>query len=211
MQRAMAEELLAASAAVPGQPDQELLRDLLTFIDQRLSRARQCIEALAGAVGIEAQQAELHALVRECWDALDGVGRVVNACLYPIFPDVGLYPVGQQMRQCTFYTVRRALHSHPLSAQHAVSRLLWDETCETIHPAYARLSLLRHLAAFVPIPLSHGKILPGWDDLPQHLAGAVRAQPLCRCELVEGCEEIAVWTAGLVQRCSEELIRSLAQ
>ncbi|MDP6439353.1 MAG: hypothetical protein QGH74_06945 [Candidatus Brocadiia bacterium] len=208
------EDLRAAGQKALAEPEQQLLGELLAFIAQRLSGAERARESLrdlvrAGAP-VERVQAELHGFVRDCWDALDGLGRVVNVCLYGRLPGVDLWEPGAMTRQCTFYTVRRVLRGGPSGGEHPVGRLLWNETRVDVHPAYARLSFVRNLALFAPIPLPEPGVLPGWDDLAPHLASLLKAQGIGRCAVSEGAGEMLAWLRGFIERCCAELAQTLA-
>jgi hypothetical protein len=176
---------LAAGRKVLAEPEQQLLGELLAFIAGRLSGAERARESLRGLVlagaPVEHVKAELHGFVRDCWDALDGLGRVVDVCLYGRLPGMDLWEPRAMTRQCTFYTVRRVLRGGPFWGEHPVSRLLWDETRAEAHPVYVRLSSLRNLALFAPIPLPEPGVLPGWDDLAPHQASLLKPQGVERC------------------------------
>ena len=213
MRTTWAEDLIGTASGVLGGADLALLRELLAFLEQRLQGAAgECAvigTLAAGEAKAGRAQAALHRFLRDSWDALDALGRVANVCLYERFPDSRLWPPGSMTRQCTFYTVRRALHSHPAAAGHPVSRLLWDETRSAPPEAYVRLSLLRNLSVFALVPLPEGQMLPGSGDIPPHLAALVKGYPVGRCELVQGCSEMLRWLGGFVARCCGGLATAL--
>ena len=111
---AWAERLPKSASGVLSGPEMELLRELLDFLEQRLEGAaaeRAGIEELLkGEPRPRAVQAALHRFLRDAWDALDGLGRVVNVCLHRRFPDAGLWPPQSMTRQCTFYTAVSYTH-----------------------------------------------------------------------------------------------------
>jgi hypothetical protein len=213
MSRPGGEALLAAGRGVLSGASVNLLSEFLAFVDQRLGAGRLCLQAVRGLLerrsAAESLQPEAHHLVRDAWEALDGMGRTVNLALYPLFPDIGLYSPERMMRQCTFYTVRRALHRNRGSASHRVTRLLWHETREEAAPAYCRLSFLNNLTVCVPIPIVDGDKLPGWQDLPPHMAHAVKGQKIDRCPLADGCDEILTWLDGFSDRCLAALAEAV--
>ena len=111
------------------------------------------------------EAATLHAFLRECWEALDGLAREVNLVMHALFPAAGLYAPFEMTRQCTFYVVRKLLHDWPRTAAHPVSDLLWSETREDASAAYRRLSYLYNVSLFLPLAPVNGR-LPGAEDFP---------------------------------------------
>ncbi len=199
--------LEAASAALPG-PKLRLLEQLHRFTGGRLEAAENAAGRLMDALEsarTRAAQAELHAFLRESWEALDGLGREINLCMQHRFPEAGLYPPFEMTRQCTFYMVRKKLHEHPDISDHPLSRLLWRETREEPAPAYRRLSFLYNLSLFLPVPLAQGRALPGTDDLPPAARAIIKAQRIEPCPADEGPAEILSW----LRRFSEESYRLL--
>ena len=204
--------LRAASAGLPP-AEQALAGELTRFVDLRLEAAREAQSRLreqrAAGASQTAIQKELHIFLRECWDALDGLGRLVNLGLYKSFPDAKL-PGPRMSRQCTFYTVRRSLHSDPKAAEHPLSRLLWNETRGSPAPAYQQLSFLYNVAVFVPVPLPEGRLLPEIADLPDELRALIKVEGAEPCDIEQGLEEILWWLGDFADRCYTELSRTLA-
>ena len=181
-------------------PQAELLRALHRFTTLRLRAADRSLSRLSGpAAGPDAVQMELHAFLRQCWDALDGLGREVNLVMRHLFPEAGLYDPLEMTRQCTFYMVRKLLGEHPTTADHAVTRLLWERTRGAPEDAYRRLSFLHNVAIFFPIPLPGGTWLPGTDDLPPAARGIVKPQRVQRCDLREGVRELREWVGNFAR------------
>jgi hypothetical protein len=198
-------ELFAAADAALPLGERALLGELVVFVAHRLQTATHVRERvgllLSASAEAERLQMEVHTFLRECWDVLDGLGRQVNVCLYGLFPDAGLDPPERMTRQCTFYTVRRALHRAPSAATHPVSELLWEHTRVEPDPAYTRLSFLYNLSLFVPVPLPGGDSLPGTGDLPAHVQGVIRAAQAEGCGIEEGLDEILDWLRDFVAQC----------
>ncbi len=198
-------ELLSAAGASLSESRRDMLVELVRFVDGRLVAAattRQRIgEQLSCPASVEALQRETHAFLRECWDVLDGLGRQVNLCLHPLFPETKLWPPERMTRQCTFYTVRRALHRSPQAAAHPLSALLWEETRSRPAPAYVRLSFLYNVSLFVPIPLPACRRLPGSAELPEHVRGLVKPGDVEGCPIEAGLDEIISWLGGFAGRC----------
>ena len=203
----------AASAHLPEEKGQ-LLGLLHRFTLERLSAAERCrhraLELLGGDGGPDRARPELHAFLRECWEALDGLAREVNLCMESLFPCVGLFPPLEMSRQCTFYVVRKRLHEHPDTADHPVSSLLWERTRERPDEAYRRLSFLYNLSLFVPLPLPDGA-LPGTPDVPQVTAGVIKPASMGRCGIVEGTEAILNWLGTFAAECRRRLSRALSE
>jgi len=61
----------------------------------------------------------------------------------------------------------------------------------------------------VPVPLPGGRRLPGVADLPGHVRGLIRRQEIPGAPLAEGAREILEWLRGFVQKCYEEMARTL--
>jgi len=204
--------LRAARAGLPP-AEQALAGELTRFVALRVEAAREAQSRLRGHAAAGASQTaiqkELHIFLRECWDALDALGRLVNLCTHRLFPDAKL-PGPRMTRQCTFYTVRRALHAHPNAAAHPLGRLLWDETRGNPSPAYRRLSFLYNVAVFVPVPLPEGRRLPEIADLPEELRALIKVEGVEPCDIEQGLEEILGWLGEFADRCYAELSRALA-
>ncbi|MFO8007797.1 MAG: hypothetical protein R6V05_08685 [Candidatus Brocadiia bacterium] len=187
-------------------PAQEaaLLGELHGFTARRLAGAercqQQCLEA-AGADDVDLAEAELHAFLRECWEALDGLAREVNLCMGHLLPEADLYPPLKMTRQCTFYMVRKKLHEHPTGREHPVSRLLWQRTRARPDEPYERLSFLYNLSLFFPLRLTENGRLPGSPDLPEAARNIVKAQHIERCDLDEGLNTSLRWVGGLCESC----------
>jgi hypothetical protein len=202
------DELRRSAQRVLPCAESALFSDLMAFVRHRLEAAELAGCRLGETREQATQQRDLHAFLRECWEVLDGLGRLINLCAYPLFPDSGLEPPERMTRQCTLYTVRRDLHRHPEGAQHPLGVLLWEETRRGPHPAYSRLSFLYNLALFVPVPLPEGR-LPGNAELPPHLRGLVRRQEVEGTSIELGRDEIVGWLRGFAARCSAEMARTL--
>ena len=209
------QQLLAAADGALGPAECALLGDLAAFVAHRLDAAAEVrvqVGALLGSgATVQALQLQLHTFLRECWDALDGLGRQMNLCLWDTFPDAGLEAPQRMTRQCTFYTVRRVLHADPTAAAHPLSELLWSETKANPHPAYGRLSFLYNLGLFVPVPLPEGDCLPGSADVPERLRGLIRPADEQRCGIEEGLDEILEWLRDFVGRCYGQMASALAE
>ncbi len=196
--------LLSDADAVLPADEAALLWALHTFTAERLAVARVCRERL-----LDTQDgAALHAFLRECWEALDGLAREVNVVMHALYPGAGLYPPLEMTRQCTFYVVRKLLHESPETSRHPVAQLLWRETRQAPHPAYRRLSFLYNLSLFVPVAPVKGR-LPGAGDVPAYAGDLVRAQQVEGCGLGEGTAEVLDWLNGLVVECYALLGRAL--
>ncbi len=204
-------ELLDAAGLVLSREDCSLACELARFVALRLEAAARARGQAGNAAAGEDLQMAVHAFLRECWDALDGLGRLVNVCLAAAFPAAGLHPPGRMTRQCTFYTVRRVLHADPEAAAHPVAALLWHETRAEPHPAYARLSFLYNLALFLPVPLPEGRRLPGTTDLPPHLLSLTKPQDLPGAPLDEGMAEMLDWLHRFIGRCYELMARAMGR
>jgi hypothetical protein len=205
-------ELLAAAENARSGAELDLLRDLVAFVGRRIESAQEARARIAAEPLPATDLArELHGFLREAWDALDGLGRLVNLCLYDVFPDAGLAAPDRMTRQCTFYTVRRALHAHPGAAQHPLSALLWRETREAPGEAYGRLSFLHNLSLFVPLPLGEGGTLPGSADVPAHVRPLVRASEVGPCGPAEGTAEMLEWLRGFAAECFALMRATLAE
>jgi hypothetical protein len=194
-----------------GGPEAVLLHDLYRFTEQRLaeaaSRRDACIDA-ADCGDSGRAQAELHAFLHGCWEALDGVAREANLVLHGLLPETGLYPPLAMTRQCTFYMVRKKLREHPATAEHPVSRLLWERTRQSPAAAYERLSFLHNISLFLPVPLLGGCRLPGTTDVPDHARGIVKTAAVGACPAREGLAGMADWVHALVAECRRELRRA---
>ena len=208
------EFLTAAAGALP--PGEAALAwETAAFVAQRLESAA----AERARIGTllerrcppEELQRAVHAFLREGWDALDGLGRLVNQCLYAAFPDAGLNPPERMGRRCTFYTVRRALHGDPGAAAHPLGVLLWDETRRSPAPGYARLSFLRNVSVFAPVPIPGGRHLPGSADLPRHVCTMVKPQELEGCPIEAGLDLMLGWLCGFVGECYGLMAGELAR
>lgn len=184
-----------------------LFRDLLTFVGQRFRAAGEAADRVADAPAERDEGAavrlELHTMLSECWEALDGVGRLVNVCLHPRFPGSGLFPPDEITRQCTFYTVRRDLHRHPKASRHPLAELMWEQTRHSPHPAYERLSFLYNISRFLPVPLVGERELPGWEDLPERVRSLLRPQEVERRPLPAALEEIMRWEEAFLEACCD--------
>ncbi len=195
-------------------PTESELFDLLhgftaARMDTAAVRAGATLDALAGGETERARR-ELRAFLRECWDALDGLGREVNLCMHHLFPEAGLYPPLQMTRQCTFYMVRKKLHEHPATADHPVSRLLWGATRAEPGRGYERLSFLYNVSLFVPLPVPEGRRLPGRADLPQAVRGLVKPGEVPPCEARKGLRQIQEWLETMVGECYGRMTRALS-
>jgi hypothetical protein len=200
----------AAALALP--PAERLLLELLcAFTRERLAQAgaarSRMLDCLAAGWTAEGAAA-LHAFLRECWEALDGLGREANLVMHRLFPEAGLHLPLQMTRQCTAYVVRKVLHEHPDAAGHPVSRLLWERTRGAAGEEYGRLSFLYNLSLFVPLPLPAG-LLPGSEDVPDALAGTVRTQAVPRAEPGPATRGIVDWLDGLVRECESLMAEAL--
>ena len=205
------ELLRAASEALPA-PKGELLRVLHRFTGRRRAAAGVCRGRLLDALAAEdadAAEAELHAFLRESWEALDGLAREVNLCMEHLFPEVGLYPPLEMTRQCTFYVVRKKLHEHPATASHPVTRLLWARTRERPDAAYRRVSFLYNLSLFCPVPLGPGGMLPGSDDIPHAVRPLLKPSAVPPAGAGEASGEILRWLAELSAQIYATLAASL--
>ncbi len=189
--------LLEAAARVLPPDEAELLAALHRFTAERLEAAADCREALLGRLrgGADAGPA-LHAFLRECWEALDGLAREVNVCMHHLFPEAGLYTPMEMTRQCTFYVIRKTLHESPHTAAHPVSLLLWGRTREAAAEPYERLSFLYNLSLFLPIDLPEGQ-LPATSDVPGFARSLLRPAGMERCDAGEGTGEMLRWLGSL--------------
>jgi len=160
---------------------------------------------------LAALQVHIHAFLRECWEALDGLAREVNVCMGVLFPDAPLYPPDRMTRQCGFYMVRKTLHEESSTAAHPVSELLWEETRGRPAGPYRRLSYLYNLSLFLPVPLLRGACLPGTADLPDFALSLLKPQQVGACSLVSGTEEICEWLTGFCGRCHAMLSAALKE
>lgn len=205
---------VVADATLP-LPGRAVLADLSMFVTHRLDAADQLRERIAGLVSSGASgqtiQPEIHAFLRECWDVLDGLGRQINICLYGLFPDAGLQPPERMTRQCTFYTVRRALRRHEDACGHPLCDLLWSETRARAAPAYVRMSFLYNLSVFVPVPLPEGVRLPSAADVPVHVRGLIRTSDTGTCSIGDGLDEMLGWLRGFVERCYARMVDALRE
>ncbi|MCK4375226.1 MAG: hypothetical protein KAX19_07855 [Candidatus Brocadiae bacterium] len=204
----MDESDLMAAAGLPAEKA-ELLRHLHRFTGERLEGAQACRDrAVAALEETRDARADLHAFLRECWEALDGLAREVNACMEHLFPHAGLYPPMEMTRQCTFYVLRMKLHERPETAGHPVSQLLWQQTRDSPAEAYQRLSFLYNLSLFFPLSLVEGR-LPGSADLPPTVRGVLKTADVAGCEAAEGMDAILRWLNGFVQECYRRLARAI--
>ncbi len=185
--------LTEAAAAVLRDDEMALLRLLTEFTDERLATAEEGVRT----AGSDSTDRHLHACLRECWDALDGLGREANLIMGCLFPEAGLYPPFEMSRQCTFYMVRKLLRECDTTRERPLARLLWDETRDEPASAYRLLSFLRNLSLFVPIR-AEGGLLPGADTVPEPIRPAVKPQEVAACPVDEGLSQIAGWLAKLV-------------
>jgi len=205
------EQLLAHAGGALGSAERALLAELHGFTAERMAAAAATRERLLQGLsegGRPTASAGLHAFLRECWEALDGLAREVNVCMYDLFPQAGLYPPLEMTRQCTFYVVRKKLHEHPAVARHAVARLLWERTRERPDPPYVRLSFLYNLSLFLCLPLPGG-LLPGSQDIPPHATQLVRPAHVDRCPVGQGTCEMLDWLKGFAGECYAALSRAL--
>ncbi len=197
------QDFLAAADHRLSQQDMELLRMLNQFTEARLSMAAEEAKATrkesARRGGVPVIQARLHACLKECWDALDGLAREINLCMHRRYPEMGLYPPHRMTRQCGMYMVRKILHESPLMRDHPVAQILWEKTRTRPDRAYRRLSFLYNLSVFVPVPVPHGCKLPGTDDVPETLQPLLKDQPLEACPLDQGLDEMEDWLGDLVR------------
>lgn len=190
--------LEAAQAVLP--EDEAALAGLLhEFTAARLAGAAEARE-----------RGNLHGFLRECWEVLDGLAREVNLAMHRLFPDARLYPPLEMTRQCTFYVVRKNLAEHPDTADHPVSRLLWDETRDDAAPAYERLSFLYNLSLFAPLPLPDGQ-LSGSADVPEAIRPLIKPSSVPRASFGDGTADILTWLRSFTRRCYAALSRALKQ
>jgi hypothetical protein len=214
MESAGERELLAAAEAALSGAERALMGEILAFVAQRLESARVQRTRIGGALACSAQtetlQEHVHGFLRECWDALDGLGRLVSLCLYGLFPSAGLHAPKRITRQCTFYTVRRSLRNDPAAAAHPLSVLLWDETRRTPAAAYVRLSFLYNISLFVPVPLRGGR-LPGSADLAEHVRCLIRPQHVEGCPVEAGLNGILEWLSAFTGRCYQRMAAALSE
>jgi hypothetical protein len=205
--------LLEAAAEALPDPTKRLLQSLHAFTLERLEAASLCKTSMmtslraGGVAGIG-----LHSFLRECWAALDGLAHEVNVCMEHMFPNAGLYPPQSMTRQCTFYVLRKKLHEHPDTAEHPVSRVLWERTREAPPVPYLRLSFLHNLSLFLPLSqLPEPDRLPGSRDVPEIAQEAIRHVDVPRCGLEEGTQEILDWLAELLGECYGRLEGALRE
>ncbi len=192
------------------QGEATLLAALHQFTAERMQAAERCRERAVQALqAAAAAEPDLHAFLRECWEALDGLAREVNVCMYHAFPGAGLFPPTEMTRQCTFYMVRKKLHESPQTSEHPVSRLLWERTREAPDEAYERLSFLYNLSLFFPLPIPDGKGLPGTCDLPESVRGIVKGARIERCDLPEGTQAIVDWLTDFADESYRRLAGTL--
>ena len=196
------ERFLEAAERRLSAADIELLHMLNQFTDARLSMASQQAENArrqAGSAAVLSEtQAHLHAFLTESWDALDGLAREINLCMYRLYPELGLYAPSRMTRQCGMYMVRKILRESPLMRDHPISQLLWERTRTRPTAAYRRLSFLYNLSVFVPVPVPRGSRLPGTDDVPETLQPLLKDPPLKGCPLGQGLDEMERWLGDLV-------------
>lgn len=206
------EFLTAASAALSGE-EAELLWLLHRFTRERLEAVVRTRRRFLGRLRENSEEglavAELHSLVRECWAVLDGLAREVNLCMQHLFPEAGLFPPMEMSRQCTFYVVRKMLHENPTTADHPVSKSLWEPTRGAPAEPYERLSFLYNLSLFLPVRVVENSKLPGSDDVPSVAQGIVKGAAVKRCEAVEGTEETLRWLHEFVVGCYDRLAQAL--
>lgn len=195
--------------------DRQLLQVLNAFTTARLRAACEEADAIrqrADSPGsLPAVQAKLHAFLRESWEALDGVAREINLCMYSFYPDAGLYPPHRMTRQCGVYMVRKILRESPLTRQHPLSRLLWESTRTRPDTAYRRLSLLYNVSLFAPLPLPGADRLPGTADVPEVFRPLIKDEPVEGCPLRGGLDEMERWVAELVNCCYRLLAEELEE
>lgn len=184
----------------------DLLGRLHQFTAARLAQARR----LQADMEAHADAPEVHAFLRECWEALDGLAREVNLCMHHLFPGARLYPPLEMTRQCTFYMVRKLLREAPATADHPVAQLLWEETRGVRGGPYGRLSFLYNVSLFLPMPLPGGR-LPGHEDLPEAALRLVRPQPQEGAPVAEGTSGIRDWLEGFAGECYAMLGEALAR
>jgi hypothetical protein len=203
--------LTAAEAALPA-ASAALLRPLHEFTQARLEAARRrrqvLLTLLRDGAGEDVEQ-ELHSLLRECWEALDGLAREVNVCMQHLFPAARLYPPETMTRQCTFYVIRKKLHEHSETAGHPVSRLLWDSTRATPAAEYERLRFLYNLSLFIPLRLVGDGELPGVSDVPPAARLMIKPVEVTRCGAEEGLSAIVEWLDSLLSECYRRLSAAL--
>ncbi len=201
--------LLETAAGVLPAQQVELLAALHRFTEERLGAADACREALLKRIREGGRpEPELHAFLRECWEALDGLAREVNVCMHHLFPEAGLPPPMEMTRQCTFYVIRKALHESPQATAHPVSRLLWERTREQGGEPYERLSFLYNLSLFLPLWLPEAQ-LPGTTDVPEFARFLLRPAAVDRCDADEGTREILRWLRGFAAETYGSLAAAL--
>lgn len=188
-----------------------VFREVLRFVDYRQKSLSHTADSIFNQSDsgddLENIERELHIYLRECWDGLDGVGRLINTCLYPRFPESGLLPPEEMTRQCTFYTVRRDLHNNQKTCEHPLSNLIWTETSRTAASGYKRLSYLYNISLFFPLPVERSGLLAGVADLPAHYRSLIRQQNLEECTVKEAVNEIGGWLKGFIAECYAEIER----
>jgi len=213
MTESSADEILDAASGVLPKQEACLLGLLVAFTDQRLVAAADDREEwllllrTGGTV-----QASVHSFLRECWEALDGLAREANVCMHRLFPQAGLFPPMEMTRQCTFYVVRKKLHEHPETADHPVSRILWERTRGRPAGAYVRLSFLYNLSLFVPVDVVGEGLLPGSEDVPASVRAIVRTPPggaVQRCRVGVATTEIMDWLWEMVDETRGRLMAAL--
>jgi len=189
----------------------ELLEGLRRFTDERIEAAGLCRESMLAALSAGgAVSIGLHAFLRECWAALDGVAREVNASMYQLFPDAGLYAPMRMTRQSTLYMVRKKLREGRHTAQHPVSRFLYEQTRQAPAEAYERLSFLRNLSLFLPLALlPQTSRLPGSGDVSRSARQIVKGANVAPADVGEGTEQILEWVKGFVAECRRRLAEAL--
>ena len=197
--------LRAAALALPAD-EAELLDAPHRFTQERLASARLCRERLPAS---GEAHAELHAFLRECWEALDGLAREANVCMHRLSPDAGLHPPLEMSRQCSLYVLRQKLHESPQTAAHPMSELLWRETREAPAPECARLSFLYNLSLFMPLPIPAEGTLPGTGDVPACALRIVKHQAVERCDMAYGLDAILHWLESLMAECYRLLAEAM--
>jgi hypothetical protein len=206
-------DLLAAAEATLPPESMALLRALHEFARARLAGVRlrqRTVGPLLDAGARAEAESDLHALLRECWEVLDGLAREVKLCMAHLFPDAGLYAPAMMTRQCTFYVVRKKLHEGTETANHPVTRLLYDSTRAAATKEYERLSFLYNVSLFLPLALTEDGALPGSADLTDTARAVVKPAQIDRCGAKEGLEEITNWLESLVGECYQRLAAGLA-
>ncbi|MFW6188808.1 MAG: hypothetical protein ACOC7T_00105 [Planctomycetota bacterium] len=187
--------------------------DLLEMLHRFTAERTAAAERGRAAVLRDGPEASacLHAFLRECWEALDGLGREVNLCMHSVFPGAGLYEPLEMTRQCTFYMVRKILRENPRTRDHPVARLLWYRTRKRPGAPYRRLSFLYNLSLFFPVSPVDEKTLPGTAEIHATARRIVKPQSVEACDLDEGLAQIHRWLAEFLEECYGRLADALRE